>query len=72
LFNALRWMLEHKDVPKSHHAKAFLLQEFCPAIVVPKLLLIVMLTSVEFDNEARGKAGKIDNERSDRMLTAEL
>jgi hypothetical protein len=57
-------------VPEPEHAKAVLPQNGGTAFVVVRSLS--MLTAIEFNDEPRFQADKINDETGDRQLTPEL
>jgi hypothetical protein len=64
-------IFEHVDVPKSQNAITPLDQPFRSNFVVRRLFRLSVLTSIQFDDELRGKAKEIGKVRPDRMLSPE-
>lgn len=63
-------LVEDVVVPKAQNPKAFRPQKGIAASVIVRLL--DMLAAIQFDDDARRKAGEITNIRADRVLSAKL
>ena len=68
-FKDARKILHHLAIPKAQDAKALLLQNACPMLIIRAIFLV--LRAVELDNQSALEAAEVHDEPLDDALTAE-
>ena len=59
-------------IPKSNDTISFLLKPKLPFTIAGSILVFIVMSAVDFDDEAGGRTEKVHNVGADRRLTSEV
>jgi len=65
-------ILQHLNIAETHHLITKPIQKHSPLVVMPELLLVSMMRTIQLHNELRIDTNEIDDERTHRLLPAKL